>query len=327
MLETLADKSKAEKNRKLDEFKAHLEEELQSAESFKRNNPDREDMNALIELATAIEQEASAVGDLVEIGEDCPEDWVDLEEARNSLERTLARIQYQNWIALGPSSSSRINQLFFYQKKEPDSEQTAELFNDLKQIIQRILGADLKEELQEKLGRLLSILEKGPGKGFFRKLAERIGELEELMDVSLLDGPLEGEGKCVVCSADLEPGSERCPSCGATFLSVEKAKLVDSEEEAGRSQLLDSLNHSWKLFQNGEINQENFLRMLSNLSEPISAAVEKLESPSARLLDFSTRLELFTQLKDRAALEAHWPSLLASGRALVAERLDMLERD
>ena len=69
------------------------------------------------------------------------------------------------------------------------------------------------------------------------------------------------------------------------------------------------------------------MRILKNLSERISAAVESLDSPTGVLLDFSTRLELYTQLQDKTALKTHWPSLLASGRALVAERLNKLERD
>ena len=110
-------------------------------------------------------------------------------------------------------------------------------------------------------------------------------------------------------------------------MSVKQANAAEREDEAGRSQLMDSLNHSWKLFQHGEINQENFLRILKGLSERISAAVEALDSPTAVLMDFSTRLEMYTQIQDRASLQNHWPSLLASGRALVTERLNKLERD
>ena len=94
MLSQVAEKSKTQKNRKLDEFKEYLEQELESAESFKQNNPDREDLNALIELILAIQEEAKAVADLVNIDEDCSEDWEDLDEAEASLKRTLARIQY-----------------------------------------------------------------------------------------------------------------------------------------------------------------------------------------------------------------------------------------
>jgi DNA-directed RNA polymerase subunit RPC12/RpoP len=327
MLDQIADQSKDEKIQKLDEFRTHLGQELKSAEEFKRDNPDREDMNALIELTLAIDEEAKAVADLVNIGEDCPEDWVDLEDARGSLTRTLARIRHKNWIALGPSSSRRINQLFFYQKKQPDSEEAANLFDELKEVSRRMLGEDLSPDLHAGLEKLSSLLDKSPGKGFFRKLAGRVAELEESMDLSLFDGPLDGEGKCAVCSSELETGVERCPSCGATVLSLEQARVVDKQEDAGRSQLLDSLNHSWKLFQREEINQENFLRILKTLSERISAAVESLDSPTAVLLDFNTRLELFTQLQDRNSLETHWPSVLASGRALVSERINKLERD
>ena len=67
--------------------------------------------------------------------------------------------------------------------------------------------------------------------------------------------------------------------------------------------------------------------VLKNLSEQISGAVAALESPSAVLLDFSTRLEMFTRLEDRASIQEHWPSLLTSARALVNERLSKLERD
>ena len=327
MLEQLADQNKEKKIKKLDEFRAQLEKELESAESFKKNNPDREDMNALIELTLAIDEEAKAVADLVAIGDDCAEDWSDLEDARGSLTRTLARIRHQNWIALGPSRSRRINQLFFYQKKEPDSTETAALFHELKEVGQRMLGEKLNPDLHARLEKLLRLLSKDPGRGFFRKLAEQVAGLEESMDISLLDGPLDGEGKCAVCSAELDPEVDRCSSCGAALLSIEQAKVVDSEHDAGRSQLLDSLNHSWRLFKNEEINQENFLRILKNLSERISAAVESLDSPTGVLLDFSTRLELYTQLQDKTALKTHWPSLLASGRALVAERLNKLERD
>jgi len=327
MLSQVAEKSKTQKNRKLDEFKEYLEQELESAESFKQNNPDREDLNALIELILAIQEEAKAVADLVNIDEDCTEDWEDLDEAEASLKRTLARIQYQNWIALGPSRSKRINQVFFYQKKAPDSDETAALFRDLSQIGHRLLGEDLNPDLHGKLEKLVQLLDKGPGKGFFRKLAEQVNTLEESMDISLLDGPLQGEDKCTVCGSDLDPGDERCDSCGATFVSVKQVNAAEKEDEPGRSQLMDSLNHTWKLFQHGEVNQENFLRILKGLSERISAAVESLDSPTAVLMDFSTRLEMYTQLKDRAALQTHWPSLLASGRALVAERLNKLERD
>ena len=109
MLKQLADQSKKKKLQKLDEFRVQLEEELKSAESFKSDHPDREDLNALIELILAIEEEAKAVADLVEIDEDCAEDWLDLEDARSSLKRTQDRIQHQNWIELGPSRSRRIN--------------------------------------------------------------------------------------------------------------------------------------------------------------------------------------------------------------------------
>jgi len=143
----------------------------------------------------------------------------------------------------------------------------------------------------------------------------------------LFDGSLGEEEVCSICSAELPTGAERCASCGATVLSLEQTREVDAQQEAGRSQLLDSLNHSWKLFQCEEIDQDNFLRILSNLSERISKVVDSLESPTAVLLDFSTRLELYTQLPDRASLQTHWPSLLASGRALVNERLNKLERD
>ncbi|MCA9778303.1 MAG: hypothetical protein KC800_16365 [Candidatus Eremiobacteraeota bacterium] len=327
MLEQVADQSKAKKIKKLNEFREQLDQELKTAESFKSDNPDREDMNALIELTLAIQEEAKAVADLVEIEEDCPEDWSDLEEARGSLQRTLARIQHQNWIALGPSRSRRVNQLFFFQKTKPESEETTALFSDLQQIGQRMLDEDLNPDLHSRLEKLVRLFDGNPGKGFLRKLAQQVASLEESMDLSLLDGPLQGEGVCAVCHSELEPGSDHCDSCGATFLSVKQAKVADREEEAGRSQLMDSLNHSWKLFQHGEINQENFLRILKALSERISAAVEALDSPTAVLMDFSTRLEMFTQLKDRNALETHWPSLLASGRALIAERLNKLERD
>jgi hypothetical protein len=327
MLKQLADQSKKKKLQKLDEFQAQLEEELNSAESFKSDHPDREDMNALIELILAIEEEAKAVAALVSIGDDCAEDWLDLEDAKGSLERTQARIRHQNWIELGPSRSQRINQLFFYYKNEPDSQETSDLIEELKEIVARVLSEDLKPDLQAKLEKLSQLLNKSPGKGFLRKLAERVAKLEESMDASLFDAPLDGEGKCAVCSGELKPGAERCSKCGATLLSVEQAKVVDKDEDAARSQLLDSLNHSWKLFQHEEINQENFLRILKNLSDRISTAVRSLDSPTAKLLDFSTRLELFLQLKDRASLQAHWPTLLASGRALVAERLQDLERD
>ena len=155
MLSQVAEKSKTQKNRKLDEFKEYLEQELESAESFKQNNPDREDLNALIELILAIQEEAKAVADLVNIDEDCTEDWEDLDEAEASLKRTLARIQYQNWIALGPSRSKRINQVFFYQKKAPDSDETAALFRDLSQIGHRLLGEDLNPDLHGKLEKLV----------------------------------------------------------------------------------------------------------------------------------------------------------------------------
>ena len=326
MLDQVAEKSKKEKITKLNEFDKQLVGELKSAESFKSDNPDRGDLNALIELLHAIQEEREAVVDLVKIGEDCPEDWVDLEEARVSLQRTLARVRYQNWIALGPSRSRRINQLFFYQKNKPGSEETANLLKELKLVGTQILNEGLNPELHNKLDKLVELVEKRPGKGFLRKLAERVSAVEECMDISLLDAPLEGERKCAICSGELSPEADRCPNCGATFLTVKQAS-VDKEDEAGRSQLLDSLNHSWKLFQHEEINQDNFQRILKNLSEQISGAVAALESPSAVLLDFSTRLEMLTRLEDRASIQEHWPSLLTSARALVNERLSKLERD
>lgn len=326
MLKQAAQQSKKEKIQKLDQFKEQLKQELESAESFKSEHPDRGDLNALIELLLAIREETKAVSDLVEIGDDCPDDWSDLEEAKVDLERTLARVRYQNWIALGPSRSRRINQLFYYQKSQPDSEETTNLFQELTKVGHRILDEDLSPELHGKLEKLVRLFDQGPGKGFFRKLAERVADVEESMDISLLDAPVDGERKCAVCSSELAPGAERCPSCGAVFLTVEQAG-IEKEEEAGRSQLLDSLNHSWKLFQLEEINLENFQRILSNLSERISAAVAALETPSAVLLDFSTRLEIFTKLQDRKSVEQHWPSLLKSARALVNERLSKLERE
>ena len=327
MLEQLADRSQDEKTGKLEEFRTQIKEELKSAEDFKRDHPDREDMNALVELALAIEEEVNAVVDLVKIGEDCQEDWNDLEEARCSLTRTLARITHQNWITLGPSHSKRINQLFFYQKKKPESKETESLLSELKEVTKLMLVEDLTPELQMGLEGLLRILDKGPGKGFLRKLSGQLAQFEESMDVSLFDAPLEGDMKCAVCGGELESGAERCPSCGATVYNLKQPRVAQKEQDAGRSQLLDSLNHSWKLYQHEEINQDNFLRILKNLSGPISSAVEKLESPSAALMDFATRLEMFTKLPDRKSLESHWPSLLASGRTLVAERLNKLERD
>ena len=193
-------------------------------------------------------------------------------------------------------------------------------------IGQQTLKADLNSELHKKLDKLVKLLEKGPGKGFLRKLAERVSDLEESMDSSLLDAPLEGERKCAICSSELAPEADSCPSCGATFLTVKQATL-EKEEEAGRSQLLDSLNHSWRLYQRKEINQENLLRIFKTLSEQISGAVANLDSPTAALLDFSTRLEMFTKLRDRSSLQQHWPSLLASARAVVNERLSKLERE
>lgn len=326
MLDQLADQSKEKKIRRLAGFQEQLEQELNSAEAFKRDHPDREDLNALIELILAIREEATAVADLVKIDEDLEDDWTDLEEARGSLQRTLARIQHQNWIALGPSRSKRLNQLFFYQKKKPGGEEVAELIGELNLLAQSMLEQKLAPGLGSKLKSLLGLLDKSSGKGFLRKLSEQVAVLEESMDVSLLDGTVTAEGKCAVCSGELEPEAEECPNCGATFLSLKQARAPEPEE-AGRSQLLDSLNHSWKLFEHNEINQENFLRILRNLSERISAAVEALDSPTAVLLDFSTRLEIYTKLQDRASLQNHWPSLLASGRALVAERLHKLERD
>jgi hypothetical protein len=327
MLEQLTDQSKEEKIQKLEEFVDDLRQELKSAEEFKRDNPDREDMNALIELTLAIEEEAKAVNDLVKIGEDCPEDWADLEEARGSLTRTLARIRHKNWIALGPSSSRRINQLFFYVKKEPQSKEAAILLEELKEVSGQMLGEGLNPGLHSRLEKLSSLLHTSPGKKFYSKLLGQVRGLEESMDLSLFDGPVGGEKKCAVCSGELATGVSRCPNCGAAVLSLEQTRVVEGKQDAARSQLLDSLNHSWKLFEYEEIDQENFLRILKNLSERISKVVESLDSPTAVLLDFNTRLELYTQLPDRASLQTHWPSLLASGRALVNERLNKLERD
>lgn len=325
MLDQLADQSKEEKIQKLDEFIADVKEQLKFAEEFKRDNPDRDDMNALVELALAIEEEAKAVVDLVKIGEDCSEDWDDLEEARGSLTRTLARIRHQNWIALGPSRSRRINQFAFYLKKEPGSDEAAVLRDKLREVIARMLSENLGPELKAKLKRFAALLDGGPKKGFFSEYLGLVEGLEESMDLSLFDGSSGGDDTCPVCSGELTADAERCSSCGAAVLRLKHS--VDELQEAGRSQLLDSLNHSWKLYQREEIDQDNLLRLFKNLSDPISQAVESLDSPSATLLDFSTRLELFTQLPNRAALQTHWPSLLASCRALVNERLSKLERD
>ena len=324
MLDQVADKSKKQKIKKLDQFAEQLETELKSAEMLKSEHPERGDLNALIELVLAIQEEAKAVGDLVKIAEDCEEDWADLEEANGSLQRTLARVRYQNWITLGPSRSKRINQLFFFHKNQPDSSGTENLVQELVSIGRQTLDADLNSELRRKLEKLVELLEKGPGKGFLRKLSERVSDLEESMDASLLDAPLDS--KCVICSSELDPDADSCPSCGVTFLTVKQATL-EKEEEAGRSQLLDSLNHSWRLYQRKEINQENLLRIFKTLSEQISGAVANLDSPTAALLDFSARLEMFTKLRDRSSLQQHWPSLLASARAVVTERLSKLERE
>lgn len=326
MLHQLSKESKKEKIKKLDQFTEQLEAELKSAETLKSEHPDRGDLNALIELVVAIQEEAQAVADLVKIDEDCPDDWADLEEARESLQRTLARVRYQNWIALGPSRSRRVNQLFFYQKNQPESDEVTTLVEELKVVGRQVLGDGLSPELKTRLESLVKLLDKSPGKGFLRKLSERVAEVEECMDTSLLDAPIDGERKCAICSSELAPEAERCSSCGATFLTVKQAG-VDKEEEPARSQLLDSLNHSWKLFQHEEINQDNLLRILKNLSEQISKAVAGLDSPTAVLLDFSTRLEMFTKLRDRSSLEAHWPSVLASAKAVVNERLQKLQRD
>lgn len=326
MLDQYAEQSNKEKIKKLNQFRDQLDSELKSAETLKSEHPDRGDLNALIELIQAIQEEAKAVADLVKIGDDCPDDWADLEEANGSLQRTLARVRYQNWITLGPSRSRRINQLFFYQKNQPDSKEATGVIDELKAVGRQILREGLNPQLHKKLDKLVELLEKGSPKGFLRKLAERVAAIEESMDISLLDSPIDGEKKCAVCGSELDPGAESCPSCGATFLTVKQAS-VEKEEEAGRSQLLDSLNHSWKLFQHKEINQDNLQRILKNLSEQISRAVAALDSPTAALLDFSTRLEMFTKIRDRATLEARWPSLMTSARALVTERLQKLERE
>lgn len=326
MLDQIAKQSNKEKTKKLKQFIEQLDSELKSAETLKSEHPERGDLNALIELIHAIQEEAQAVADLVKIGEDCDDDWVDLEEARGSLNRTLARVRYQNWITLGPSRSKRINQLFFHQKHQPESAETTALVEEIKAVTGQTLGEGLSPELRGKLEKLLHLLEQGFGKGFLRKLSERVSDIEESMDISLLDAPIEGENKCAVCGSDLAPGADGCPSCGATFLTVKQAS-VEKEEEAGRSQLLDSLNHSWKLYQRQEINLDNLQRILKNLSEQISGALAALDSPTAALLDFSTRLEMFTKLRDRATTEARWPSLMTSARTLVNERLKKLERD
>jgi hypothetical protein len=326
MLEQLSGKSNDQKLQEMVDFLAHLAENLESAKDFKRQNPDRNDVNALIELNLAIQEEAKAVCDLVKIGEDCPEDWHDLEEARGSLTQTLARIGHHNWISLGPSNSRRFNQLLFHFKVNLDSKEGTILLSELREVSQRLVEEGLKPALKLRVESLAAILESGPGDEFLTDLHEQVQELENFMDLSLFDQSLDNREKCVVCYKELSLGASRCPNCGASVLTLEQTKMVESQQESARSQLLDSLWDSWNRFQCEEIEQENLQQIFHVISDRIQEAVENIDVPSEPLLDFSRKLAAFSQLPDRKALETKWPALIASGRALVNERLNQLKR-
>lgn len=426
MLEQYSEQSKEQKLQKLSEFLDHLGEHLKSAEEFKGANPDREDLNALIELNLAIQEEARAVSDLVEIEDDCAEDWEDLEQARGSLSRTLARIGHSNWIALGPSNSRRFNQLFFHLRNDAESDEGAVIVSELIEVSKRLSAEELTPALRNLLERLVKHLEGDTGGSFLELLSDQLDQLEGFLDLSLFDQSLDkgenwlslfhhlaeavalgdveerylfderdfalrrleklegmAEGQesevlvvlqeiaghlsgleqsfaddtkfeewletlstlwsklevthqselssdtlsCAVCSAELAGSLNRCTSCGAPVLRLEKARVVLSPPERGKSRLLDSLWDTWAQFQDNEIDQDQLLETFETLSAPILQAVQNIASPSPILVDFSINLKSFQQLSNRNALERNWPTLFASGQAVIEERVKALKRD
>ena len=329
MLEQLSDQSKDQKLEKLSEFLTDLDEHLKTAKDFKTEHPERDDLNALIELNLAIQEEARAVSNLVEIEDDCPEDWEDLEEARGSHFRTLARITHRNWIDQGPSNSRRFNQLFFHFGGGGVPTQGATIISELLDVSKGLLAQELSSGLRTRIQDLIELLGGGTEKGFLLELNEQLQHLEDFLEIALFDQSSLNEDTliCAVCTAEVSKELKECPSCGAAVLQLNETKKVETQQKRGSSQLLDSLWDAWNQFQAEESDQDTLLETLRVISKPILEVVVKLDSPSPRLLDFSQRLENFTKLSDRDALERDWPALIASGRALIDERISLLKRD
>lgn len=414
MLAQMGSQNKEEKLHRLSEFLTHLEVHLMSARDYKREYPENEDVNALIDLFKAVQEETKAVADLVDGDEDCEDDWKDLDEARESLSRALARVGHRNWIALGPTESRRFNQVFYLLQNTDDTEDLGRLSKEIGEIAYLILSGEAIAERRRTLEILVSLLSDSPETAESRtelllRLQKLTEKLEESLDLSLFDQSLlqhkswlgnfqhlleavllgevetrhlyeerdlalkrlagvDGPGQsltdhlqkleavladdiqfeswnqelteiweqlsqshrdtlsrhspsCAVCSAKLEPGANRCSSCGAPVLNLEYTRMVSQRQDSGRSQLIVSLRETWTQFLVSELSLEELHSKFRAVSAQLNKAIKSTDDPSRELLHFRSTLEQFAKEDNRMKLEELWPFVLESGQTLVAERL------
>lgn len=142
-----------------------LEQHLQVSRAFFARKADAaEGSEALLELYQQAYDEALALKERAQAGDDDEERWYQFLETYGTLGRALERTGERNWLALGPTTSRRLNQFLYFCFGKRAVKSTLE---------RKTLG----KELETLIATFLQQLEEGPLYDSLKTVEARIGEI------------------------------------------------------------------------------------------------------------------------------------------------------
>lgn len=195
-MEELISQSKEKKVAGLEAILQSLEGHLKSSRAYFARHPQATDTASLLEHYQQAYDEALALKERAQAGDDDEERWFEFQETYESLSRSLARIGTRNWLDIGPTSSRRVNQLLFFcdrQRAIKAKRERNNLCTELQFLIVKFLKEVEDGPLQDGLKTVKACLGKildNESPNFAplaSKLLQTIESLGELMDLAVLD--------------------------------------------------------------------------------------------------------------------------------------------
>lgn len=196
-MQELSSRSKEEKVEALEGILLNLEQHLEVSRGFFTQNPAAATgSEALLELYQQAYDEALALKERAQAGDDDEERWFEFQETYSTLGRALERTGERNWLTVGPTTSRRLNQFIYFchgQRAVKSSGERKRLGKELELLIARFLqqleDGPLTESLKAVEACIGSILD-NPTPNFgpqVKKLLATIEELSQLMNLADLD--------------------------------------------------------------------------------------------------------------------------------------------